>query len=253
MRSPAGKTSLAQSYRFLRAVLNTAVRDNIIATNPCQIAGAGVPRSKSRPIATPDQILSLVGEVPGPYRAAVLLAAWCGLRRGEILGLQRTDLDVEAGTVTVHRTQTEMLSTRRRFDSPPKSDAGFRTVNLPAHILPTMSEHLQRYAGPTRLFVSPDGGPMRGDTLYQAFARARGRIGLEELRFHDLRHTGQTLAAATGASLPDLMLRLGHSSPAAAMRYLHTVAGRDKAIAEALTVLAEHGDAARLPTTITTK
>jgi integrase len=92
---------------------------------------------------------------------------------------------------------------------------------------------------------------MQGDTLYQAFARARGRVGLDNLRFHDLRHTGQTLAAATGASLPDLMKRLGHASPAAAMRYLHTVQGRDDAIAEALAVLAAHGDAARLPASVT--
>jgi integrase len=64
---------------------------------------------------------------------------------------------------------------------------------------------------------------------------------------HDLRHTGQTLAAATGATLADLMMRLGHASPAAANRYLHAVAGRDEAIADALAVLAEHGDAAKLP------
>ena len=185
--------------------------------------------------------------------AAVLLAAWCGLRRGEILALKRDDLDLDVGTVTVHGTQTEMLATRRRFDSPPKSDAGFRTVTMPAHIVPSLAEHLAEFAGPTRLFASPDGGPMKGDTLYQAFARARVRVGLDELRFHDLRHTGQTLAAATGATLADLMLRLGHSSPAAAMRYLHTVEGRDRAIAEALSVLAEHGDAARLPATITSK
>jgi hypothetical protein len=62
--------------------------------------------------------------------------------------------------------------------------------------------------------------------------------------FHDLRHTGQTLAAATGATLADLMKRLGHSSPAAAMHYLHTVNGRDEAIAEALSAIAEYGDAA---------
>jgi integrase len=253
IRGGGGKTSLAQSYRFLRAVMNTAVADNIIAKNPCQIAGAGAPRAKKRSIATPEQILTLTAEAPGPYRAAILIAAWCGLRRGEILALRRSDLDLDAATISVHQTQTEMLATRERFDSPPKSDAGLRTVNIPAHIVPALRDHLGTYAGPTRVFVSRDGSPMRGDSLYQAFARARTRAGLERLRFHDLRHTGQTLAAATGATLADLMLRLGHSSPAAAMRYLHTVQGRDKAIAEALTVLAEHGDAARLPGTVTTK
>jgi integrase len=120
-------------------------------------------------------------------------------------------------------------------------------------VIPVLKQHLDQYAGETRLFVSSTGGPMPGDTLTQAFSRARDRLGMEGFRFHDLRHTGQTLAAATGATLADLMKRLGHSSPAAAMRYLHTVNGRDEAIAEALTAIAEYGDAAKLPKAVTVK
>jgi len=76
---------------------------------------------------------------------------------------------------------------------------------------------------------------------------------MEGFRFHDLRHTGRTLAAATGATLADLMKRLGHRSPTASMRYLHTVNGRDEASAEALSAIAEYGDAAKLPKSVTTK
>jgi len=68
--------------------------------------------------------------------------------------------------------------------------------------------------------------------------------------FHDLRHTGQTLAASTGATLNDLMRRLGHASAAAANRYLHAVDGRDAEIAAALSELATNGDASKLPRTI---
>jgi integrase len=69
--------------------------------------------------------------------------------------------------------------------------------------------------------------------------------------FHDLRHTGQTLAASTGATIKDLMKRLGHASSAAANRYLHAVDGRDAEIAAALSELATRGgDAARLPRSI---
>jgi integrase len=253
LRGPGGNTSIGQAYRFLRAVLNTAVREGIIAKNPCQIPGAGVSRAKRSTVATPEQVSALVETVPGRYKAAVLLAAWGGLRRGEILALHRSDLDVEACTVTVHRNQVELLEARERFDSMPKTDAGHRTVALPPHVKPVLKDHLDKYASKHRLFVSSTGGPMAGDTLTQAFSRARDRVGLEGFRFHDLRHTGQTLAAATGATLADLMQRLGHSSPAAAMRYLHTVGGRDEAIAEALAVLAEHGDAAKLPRSLTTR
>ena len=66
-------------------------------------------------------------------------------------------------------------------------------------------------------------GRCRGDAVRQAFGRARRKAGMPSFRFHDLRHTGQTLAAATGATTKDLMRRLGHASPAAAYRYLHAV------------------------------
>jgi hypothetical protein len=72
-------------------------------------------------------------------------------------------------------------------------------------------------------------------------------------RFHDLRHTGQTLAASTGATVKDLMRRLGHASPAASNRYLHAVEGRDAEIALALSELAARGNAARLPKSIVAK
>ncbi len=143
-------------------------------------------------------------------------------------------LDLTSGTVTVRATQTEPRTSRRLFDARPKTDAVHRTVALPPHVLPLLSRHLDQYAGPDRVFVTSSGNLIHGDTLYQAFARARSKVGLDQLRFHDLRHTGQTLAAATGATLADLTKRLGHSSPAAAMRYLHTMNGRDEAIAEAL-------------------
>jgi integrase len=253
LQGTGGRTSIAQSYRFLRAVLNTAVRDEILTRNPCNLPGAGTPRAQRRPVATPKQVTALVNAMPPIYRAAVILAAWAGLRRGEILALHRQDVDLDGGTVTVRRTQTELLATRAQFDSPPKTEAGFRTVTLPPHVISTLRDHLAAYAGEQRVFVSATGAPMRGDALYQAFARARSTVGMEQFRFHDLRHTGQTLAASTGATLADLMKRLGHASPAAAMRYLHTVNGRDEAIAQALSVIAEHGDPAQLPKSVTTR
>jgi integrase len=89
--------------------------------------------------------------------------------------------------------------------------------------------------------------------IRQAFNRARVTAGMPGFRFHDLRHTGQTLAAATGATVKDLMRRLGHASPVASYRYLHAVDGRDAEIAAALSDLAAHGDAARLPKSIVIK
>jgi hypothetical protein len=139
------------------------------------------------------------------------------------------------------------------FDAEPKTDAGKRTVSIPPHVLPVLVEHKASWADPDRVFVGRDGRPMRGDAVRQAFNRARIAAGLPGLRFHDLRHTGQTLVAVTGATIKDLMRRLGHPSAVASYRYLNAVDGRDAEIASALSDLAAHGDAARLPKTIVIK
>jgi integrase len=96
------------------------------------------------------------------------------------------------------------------------------------------------------LFVGRDGRRINGATVYRAFVRARERVGLS-LSFHELRHTGSTMAAAAGASLADLKRRLGHSTSSAALRYMHPTEGRDKEIAAALSDLAKLGVGAPLP------
>jgi integrase len=111
------------------------------------------------------------------YRAAVLLAAWCGLRRGEVLGLRREDVDLEAECVIVRRNRVELLATRASFDAEPKTDAGKRIVALPPHVLPVLAEHMASWSGSDRVFVGRDGRPMRGDAMRQAFDRARRRPG----------------------------------------------------------------------------
>jgi integrase len=253
MRGKGGRTSIQQSYRFLHAVLATAVRDGAIAANPANIPGAGTDRAKERPIASVAQVVTLIEAITPRYRAAVLLGAWCGLRRGEIIALRPQDIDLDTGTVTVRTNRVELLETRQAFDAPPKTDAGKRTITVPPHVLPILIAHMRDWSGPDRVFIGRDGNPMRGDAVRQAFTRARRKADMPGFRFHDLRHTGQTLAASAGATLKDLMRRLGHSSPAAAQRYLHAVDGRDAEIASALSDLAAHGNAARLPKSIVVK
>ncbi|NIH78012.1 tyrosine-type recombinase/integrase [Amycolatopsis viridis] len=247
-----GKTSIAQSYRFLRAVMNQAKRDGAIQVNPCQIPGAGSDKAKERGIATPGQVAELVDAITPRYRAAVLLAAWCGLRRGEVCGLRTEDVDLVGGVITVRKNRVELLESPKKYDKDPKTDAGRREIAFPPHLKPYLVEHMTKWAGTERFFVGRDGQPMRGNAVYQAFVRARKRVGVD-VSFHDLRHTGQTLAASTGATLADLKKRLGHSSAAAALRYLHAVEGRDKELAGELSKLAERGDAIKLPKTIIVK
>jgi integrase len=101
-----------------------------------------------------------------------------------------------------------------------------------------MSGALAQLGAQGLLFPAGHGGHLVPSTLYGVFYPAREAAGRPDLRFHDLRHIGATLAAATGATLAELMARLGHSTPGAAMRYQHASADRDRVIAEALSQLA---------------
>jgi integrase len=112
-------------------------------------------------------------------------------------------------------------------------------VSFPAAILPELQHHLDTYSldGPDGLvFVNEHGQPWNRGNFNPAvrWREAREQIGVPNLHLHDLRHTGNTLAAQSGASLRDLMTRMGHDSPAAALIYQHSSRVADEAIAAAL-------------------
>ena len=126
-----------QSYRFLRAVMNTAVRDGAIAKNPCQIPGAGSDRAKERPVATPARGgRADWSRLPRRYRAAVCWPHGAACAAVKCLACCLADVDLAAKTVTVRRNRVELLeNSRAAFDAQPKTDAGKRTVMFPPHVL----------------------------------------------------------------------------------------------------------------------
>ena len=171
----------------------------------------------------------------------MLLAAFCSLRLGEILGMQRADVDLLHGLVTVRRAVASLADGTLQLGDP-KTAAGRRTVAIPKVIVPALEEHLDLFVAvgsDVHLFLGEKGGLLWPHVLQAAWDEARRRTGLRHLHFHDLRHSGNTWAAATGASTRELMARMGHASAAAALRYQHATADRDRAIADALSELGE--------------
>lgn len=172
------------------------------------------------------------------YLALVLLATFASLRWGEVTALRRCDIDLEAGTVRVRAALVER-STGEILLGPPKSRAGRRVVGIPQVIIPVLREHLTIYVKdePGALaFPGAQGGPLRRGNFNKmsAWPYAVRSIGAEGLHFHDLRHTGNTFAAASGARLRDLMARMGHDSERAAMIYQHEARGAGQAITSAI-------------------
>ncbi len=237
---PDRPTLRAHAYSLLRAILNTAVSDGELPANPCSMRSAGTAKRVKRvKPASLNELAIITSEMPERLQAMVLLASWCGLRFGEVTELRRKDIDLSAGLVKVRRGVVR--ANGQVIIGSPKSDAGIRDVAIPPHMREALGAHLRTLpAGrDVLLFPAADGSAhLAPATLYRSFYAARKAAGRTDLRWHDLRHTGATMAAQTGASLAELMSRLGHSTPQAALIYQHAAKGRDAEIAAALSRMA---------------
>ncbi|MGH3731244.1 MAG: tyrosine-type recombinase/integrase [Micromonosporaceae bacterium] len=229
----------AKAYRLLRVVLMTALKeDEILHKNPCRIPGADQEKAPERPVLTMQQIFDLADVIPARYRPMILLAAFASLRWGEVATLHRQNIDIEARTITVRQTFSEVRGVGLTV-GPPKSRAGARTVSIPPSLVPVLVQHMDAHVGPGAdafVFTTETGKLIWRGTFNKlvGWRAAVEKIGAPGLHFHDLRHTGNTLAARTGASLADLMARMGHDSSQAAMIYQHKSREADRAIAAAL-------------------
>jgi integrase len=227
----------AKAYRLLRAVLNTAVADELVGRNPCAIRGAGIEHAEERPMLDTATVLALADSISPRLRCLVLLAGFAGLRTGELLGLQRWDIDPLHRVLRVAR-QSHELTKLGRILTDPKSEAGRRTIALPAFVLEALEEHLRSHVSPEMdapVFTRKTGLPLRRQDLSSAWKDARTAVGVEGVRIHDLRHHAATVIARNpNVTLRELMATIGHSSPVAALRYQHATAERSKAIADYL-------------------
>lgn len=234
-------TMRSHAYSLLRTIMNGAVNDEVIDANPCRITGAGRAKRvhKIRP-ASVEELGTLTAAMPERLQLMVTLASWCAMRFGEAVELRRGDVDLSDEVIRIRRAAVRTQGGTFAVTTP-KSDAGVRDVAIPPHIIPQIETHLSKYVDKQRdslLFPNESGEHLQPSTLYRHWYKARDEAGRTDLRWHDLRHSGAVLAAATGASLAELMARLGHSTPQAAMRYQHAAQGRDREIAALLSKLA---------------
>lgn len=230
----------AKSYRLLRAMLNTAVRDGLLGVNPCNIEGGGVERSPERPFVEAETVFDLADAIDPRYRALILLIAFGpGSRRGEFRAYRRRHVDLERARIVTELQEQD--TTEGVVTSRPKNDSA-RWTSLPAFLVEELRVHLDRYAQPGPdgyVFTGPKGGPISQVHWYNSFTAARTAVGVPEVHPHDLRHAAGTIFAQQGATTREIMARLGHRSRAAADRYQHAGARRDAELAARLNATAE--------------
>jgi len=237
---PTKPTVRAHSYALLRTIMGTAVDDGLITSNPCRIRGGGqTQRAHEIRLLTAPELVELVTAMPEHLRAGVLLSAWCGLRYGELAELRRKDVEPDGSVIHVRRGVVYIDG--QHLVSAPKTRAGVRDIAVPPHLAPVVVEHLDQHTSKGRdalLFPGADGEHLPHWKFRYALYRAARAIGRDDLHVHDLRHLGAVLAAQSGATVKELMSRMGHTSAAMSMRYQHVAAGRDVQIAAAMSAAA---------------
>jgi integrase len=237
--SATGATATRQAYSLLKAVLNTAVQDGMLTRNPCSITGAGVARATERPLLSLDEVSLAAGAMPDHLHVLAIIAFWAHARLGELLGLQRGDVDLTRGTIRIARQQIEVVGrgpqiTECKYESQ-------RTVYLSQPARDALRRHLAATGPALRtapLFTREDGTLLRTHHVEAAWRSARAKAALPGAHFHDLRHAGLTFVAQAGATVAELMRRGGHSSTRAALLYQHAAEYRDAELANAMTALA---------------
>jgi integrase len=228
-----GETGRLRCYRFLAAVLNTAASkpiddtgEPLIPSNPCHISASN-PRAQHEVIIAMDsEIPALYEAMPPRYALAVYLGGVMALRRGEVLGLQRRDVDIANGLLHIRHSAKPVKDAQGHIHmliGDTKTPKSVRDRTIPVELLPLVRQHLALYVGrkaTAYLFSQGSGEPLYYSTLGSNWAKARKTVPrLASMRFHDLRHTALTRYAVHGATLRELMDIAGHTNITMAMHY----------------------------------
>ena len=227
-------------YGLLHAICATAVTDGLLTSNPANLKGVmNPPAKRAAKILDVDDIAKLANAIePKRLKGLVLISAWCGLRWGEVIELQRGDISADCSVITVCRGATHRKGC---IVSTPKSGKG-RTVVVPPHIRQDLIDHLDHHVAKdaqAQLFPAAKGGCHLNDKVFREYlATALEAIDRKGVRVHDLRHFAGTQAARVG-NLVETMERLGHSTPKASLIYQKVVNGRDAEVAAALSELVQ--------------
>jgi integrase len=244
--NPSTPAANAAACRLLRSLLQAAEEEDLIDRAPSKVRGAS--KARTQRLATPatlDELATIIEHMPERLRLFIVLAAFVGLREGELLELRRSDVDHAAGQISITRKVEKDADPSAkgacrscgRVIGPPKTASGSRVVHVPPPFLPMLRHHLAQFAGD-----GPDGLLFPGDRkdhmsvryVMDRFRTAREAARRPDLTIHHLRHTALTIAGQHGATAAELQASAGHASQAAMAIYQHGTRERDRSLAAAI-------------------
>ena len=247
---PLAAKTVLHHHRLISSMLSTAVEWGILFSNPCDRTKP--PKVERKEPKYLDEIqaatlLDLLETEDTEYKTIIRLLLFTGLRRGELLGLEWSDIDFEKATLRVCRSSL-YLPDRGIFEDDTKNAASNRIIKLSQTAINDMKayklyqmEHSfkigDQWKGSQKIFTTAEGKPLHPDTLsrwFSNFIKAHSDV-LPPVTIHSLRHTNATLQIAGGVPLTTVAKRLGHADTVTTSRiYAHAIKSADEAAAETL-------------------
>jgi integrase len=216
------RRTVQYTHTILKAALSDAVRWDLISKNPADGADPPTVRTPEMKTWSADEVRSFLARVRKDRLYAMwLMFATCGMRRGEVLGLKWTDVDLDSRRARIR--QTYVAIGHLTYWSEPKTKKSRRQIVLPVPVVEELKVWRrlqgaekayweQEWKGSDVVFTQPRGEPVHPNGITRLFARISKEAGLPHLRLHDLRHTFATLAVQAGVHVKVVSEMLGHSS-----------------------------------------
>ena len=238
--------TVGHAHRVLRRALADAVKNGTIARNVAAVHSPPRVEETEIEILSPDQIGAVLKALDGHgIFPIVSLALATGMRRGELLGLQWQDIDLDAGTLRVERA-VEETKKKLRLKSP-KTKRGRRNVKLPTDAVTVLRAHkvkqlelrlalgMGNIAPDTLVFGTVDGEIIRPRNLTKSWSRVRAAMKLPSVSFHAFRHSHASMLIRAGVDILTVSRRLGHANASITLNvYGHLIEGADAAAAKAI-------------------
>ncbi len=250
-RKPLSGKTILEHHRLLRAMLHKAVYWQLIVANPAERVQPPKARKPKRKSYDDEQTkillenLELLPSEDTKYKVAIILTVFTGVRLGELMGLEWTDVDFKNGILSINRS-SQYLSDMGVFTKVPKTESSIREIAIPEFIISLLEEYKLWYeeqksiygelwTDSDRLFVQADGKPMHPSTISKWFVKYVGQIGLPVINFHGLRHTNASLLVAQNVDIAVVSERLGHAQISTTLDfYVHPLLSHNRKAGYAL-------------------
>lgn len=243
----SGKTIL-HHHRLISSMLERAVKWQIIYSNPC--ARVEPPKAERKEAEYLDevqaqQLIDCLQSEPLQYRTMITVLLYTGMRRGELCGLEWSDIDFDNCLIDISKTSL-YLSGKGTFDDTTKTESSKRVIKIPAEVTELLKEHRKeqiktrlklgdQWQDSGKIFTQWNGKPIYPGTVSRWFSDFIKKNNLPQVHLHSLRHTNATLLIASGADLRTVSKRLGHSNMTTTSNiYTHAIKSADERAAELL-------------------